>query len=153
MIETIKNNLEQLITEFPIYIYKVVFEEENNSKFLKVILDSYDVEIDLDLCVKITKIVNDYLDEHEPIKDEYTLEVSSRGIESDITTIEEIAAAVGNHIFVKTYSKVCDKKEFIGKLINLLEDEIIIECNNKGIIKQYQIKLSLIAHMRYSVEF
>ncbi len=153
MLEKIKNDLEKLVSNHPIFIHDVVYEKEGENHFLRVIIDSTQIEIDLDVCVEITRIVNEYLDTEDPISDEYTLEVSSRGVEGDITTVEEIEEAVGSFIFVKTYSKVKDKKEFLGNLIELTEDSIIIECNEKSVMKKYEIELSLIAHMRYSVEF
>ncbi len=153
MVEKIKSDLDKLIENQPVYIHEVLYEKEGDNYFLRVIIDSLEVEIDLDLCVDITRIINDYLDANDPISDEYTLEVSSKGIESDITTVEEIESAVGSFVYVKTYSKVENRKEFAGTLLELTEDSIILECNEKSVMKKYEIKLSLIAHMRYSVEF
>ncbi len=153
MLEKIKTDLEQLISSHPVYIYDVVYEKEGDNNFLRVLIDSTEIEIDLDICVDVTRVVNEYLDEKDPISDEYTLEVSSKGVEDDITTVEQIEEAVGSFIFIKTYSKVENRKEFLGHLLELTEDSIIIECNEKSVMKKYEIELSLIAHMRYSVEF
>ncbi|MFV0425342.1 MAG: ribosome maturation factor RimP [Bacilli bacterium] len=153
MIEKIKSDLEHLVYDHPIFIHNVVYEKEGENNFLRVVINSTDIEIDLDICVDITRIVNEYLDSNDPISEEYTLEVSSKGIEDDITTVEEIENAVGSFVFVKTYSKVENRKEFFGNLLELNDDSIIIECNEKSVLKKYRIKLSLIAHMRYSVEF
>ncbi len=121
--------------------------------FLVVTIDSNTIEIDLDICVSITKIINEYLDETDPIKDEYVLEVSSKGIENDIETEQEIEEAVGSYVYIKTYSKVEDKKEFVGTLISFEGNDVTIECNEKSINKKYIIDISLIANMRYSVKF
>lgn len=153
MIENIRKDLELLIKDQPVFIHDVVYEKEGGNNFLRVIIDANDVEIDLDICVDVTRIVNEYLDDKDPIKDEYTLEVSSRGIEDDINTVEEIEAAVGKFVYVKTYSKVEDRKEFFGTLLELTDECIVIECNEKSVMKKYKIELSLIAYMRYSVEF
>lgn len=153
MVNKIRTDIEKLISSHPIYIHDVVYESEGDNNFLRVIIGSDEIEIDLDVCVTITRIINEYLDEEDPIVEDYTLEVSSRGVEDDINTVEELEAAVGNFVFVKTYSKVENRKEFLGTLLELTEDSIIIECNEKSVIKKYTIELSLIAHIRYSVKF
>lgn len=153
MVEQIKKDLENLVNNDDIYIYDVNFNKEGTNNFLVVTIDSNTIDIDLDICVDVTKNINEYLDSTDPIKEEYILEVSSKGIENDIETVEEIEEAVGNCVYIKTYSKVEEKKEFIGKLLSFEGDDLVIECNEKSIMKKYSIVLSNVARIRYSVEF
>ena len=45
-------------------------------------------------------------------KYKYYLEVSSPGIERDLRDLEEVTNSVGKHVYIKTYEKVDNQKEF-----------------------------------------
>ena len=44
----------------------------------------------MDTCVAVSELISDKLDETDPIKDEYILEVSSPGIEKPLKTFEQV---------------------------------------------------------------
>ena len=56
--------------------YGVDPEEKVNT--LYVVIDSFEKEVDIEMVVKATKIINPIVDELDLIKDEYTLDVSSK---------------------------------------------------------------------------
>lgn len=152
MIEKIKVDLEQLVNDDDMYIYDVTYKKDNHVFMLIVTIDSNNKEVDLDMCVDATRKINEYLDENNPIEDEYVLEVSSKGIEDSIDTFEELETAVGHYVYLKTYSKIDNRKEFVGDLVEVNENYIIVSCTEKSIEKKYEIELSKIANIRYSVK-
>ena len=60
-----------------IKIYKIEYKKENNNNFLKIYLETDNI----DTCVKATKIINPLLDKEDLIDEQYILEVSSKGME------------------------------------------------------------------------
>ena len=55
----------------------VLYEKEDNSYFLRVIIDKNGI-IDIEDCVKVTRIVDPLLDTVDYIKDSYILDVCSK---------------------------------------------------------------------------
>ena len=56
---------------------EVLYEKEDNSYFLRVIIDKNGI-IDIEDCVKVTRIVDPLLDTVDYIKDSYILDVCSK---------------------------------------------------------------------------
>ncbi len=132
MIEKIKKNLEDIVNNDDVYIDNVEYVKEDNSNILRVTIDSNTKEVDLNLCVDVTRLINEYLDENDVIADEYMLEVSSKGIdEVDVNEELDINDMIDQCIFVKTYAKINNVKEFSGELKSIEEDGITIMYNNE----------------------
>lgn len=71
----------QLITEplneIGLKVDSVEMINEGTNKFLRITIDR-DTPVDLDACVDATHIINKLLDDADPIKEKYTLEVCSK---------------------------------------------------------------------------
>lgn len=59
-------------------------------------------DLDLDTLGEITQVVSDALDEADPVKGQYTLEVSTPGAERPLATPREFRRAVGHDAEVTT---------------------------------------------------
>lgn len=73
--------IEELITEpmkgLNITVDSVTWEVEGKYNYLKIVLDR-EIPLDIDTIVEATHIINPILDEHDLIKDEYILDISSK---------------------------------------------------------------------------
>lgn len=56
---------------------EIIYEKEDNNYFLRVIIDKKGI-IDIEDCVKVTRIVDPLLDEANYINDSYILDVCSK---------------------------------------------------------------------------
>ena len=52
-------------------------EKEDNNLYLRIVIDRDEI-IDIDKCVEVTNIINPILDREDPIKESYTLDVSTK---------------------------------------------------------------------------
>lgn len=75
--EKVKNLIESKLNENDIFIDKIEYIKEDNNFFLRIIIDSKDI-VDVDTCVKATKIINPILDENNIIENSYILDVTSK---------------------------------------------------------------------------
>ena len=73
-------------------------------------------QIDLDDCEKVSRLLSPLLDEHDPIEDNYYLEVSSAGLERVLNREEHILYYLGERISLRLYAPVEGEKSFIGTL-------------------------------------
>ena len=80
MVKKIEKILKPLINEAGYEMADVKILKQKGDMILEVSIDK-DTGIDIDDCVKVTKLINPVLDQHDLIKESYTLEVMSKGVE------------------------------------------------------------------------
>jgi ribosome maturation factor RimP len=74
--------------------------------------------IDLDDCETVSRLISPLLDEKDPIEDMYYLEVSSAGLERELSRPEHFAFYLGAPVSVKLYAPKDGKKSIEGELLS-----------------------------------
>lgn len=92
------------------------------SSLLRVFIDNPESSIDVDDCETASRQVSSVLEVHDPIKGDYTLEVSSPGVERPLFTIEQFARYVGYNAKFVLHQAVLNKRRFRG-VISAVEGE------------------------------
>ena len=75
--EKIRKMLEGPVAETGVIIDSITLEKEDNNLYLRIVIDRDEI-IDIDKCVEVTNIINPILDREDPIKESYTLDVSTK---------------------------------------------------------------------------
>ena len=130
--KTVWQFIEPLLTETPYEIYDVEYVKEGTEWYLRIFIDK-EGGIDLDDCETVTDLINDPLDELDPIAEAYFLEVSSPGVERHLKSMRHFENAVGEKIRVKTFVKVENNKEWVGILKSVDDNGITLDANGKTI--------------------
>ena len=86
-------------TDYEIIRVKVYDKKE---KIVQVMIDHPIKKIDINDCAKYSRIVSNFLDEKNLISDDYSLELSSPGIDRPLTRIKDFYNFRGNKIKVTT---------------------------------------------------
>ena len=89
-------------------------------------------EMTVEDCADISRNVSALLDVEDPIKDAYTLEVSSPGIDRPLVRLEDYERFAGFEARVETEVPVEGRKRFRGRLAGTEGDEILIEIEDHG---------------------
>lgn len=131
--EKIENRIVSIIEDLGYKLYDVQYAKEGKDYFLRIFIEKKDGEIDLDDCEKVNNAITDILDEEDYIKEQYFLEVSSTGVEKLIRKEKHLKENIGEFITVKLFKPIDGSKEYIGKLINYNEMDIIIEVNDEKV--------------------
>ena len=89
--------------------------------------------IKIDDCVLITKTISPIIDDDSNLKDRYSLEVSSPGLNRKLILKEHYDQFIGNVIKVKLKTKIDNRKIYKGILLERIDDRISIVENNQKI--------------------
>ncbi len=125
------NSFEEILNEHGYALYDLEFIKKSN--ILSVLIERTDGDnINIDDCVKVSEILNQYLDSHEFYDEAYTLDVSSPGIMRPLKTKNHYQQQIGNEIEINLYQKdpKLNTKKVIGILEEVDEEEIVIDGNH-----------------------
>lgn len=93
---------------------------------LQIMIERKDrTDIVVEDCATVSRAVSEILDEKDPIKDQYNLEVSSPGLDRPLTTLEHFQRFAGYEAKIETSSEVDARKRFKGKIISIDDGENI----------------------------
>jgi ribosome maturation factor RimP len=90
--------------------------------------------VTLDDCSKVSRDVEEVLDEEDIIPSRYVLEVSSPGIERELYSLRDFEKFAGHLIKVKAKEAVNGQKTFVGNLVGVNGQEITIEERTVGML-------------------
>ncbi len=107
---------EPLAAGLGLRIWDVRFVKEGADWFLRVYIDR-DGGVGLDDCVALTRLLSPALDEADPIDQSYCLEVSSPGVERELTRPEHFEAYQGRPVTVRLIRPLDGVREFTGSLL------------------------------------
>jgi ribosome maturation factor RimP len=113
------------------YIYDVEFVKEGGAKYLRVFADKNEGGMSLDDCEAINRRLSDLLDESDPIKENYILEVASPGIERKLKTPEHFEMYLGRTVDVGLYKAVDGNKNITGELKAYADEKITVAFDGK----------------------
>lgn len=94
---------------------------------LQIMADRPDGGIEVDDCAKISTEVSAVLDVEDPVEGEYSLEVSSPGIDRPLTRLKDFDNWHGFEAKVETSELIDGRRRFKGKLHGTDGDEVLIE--------------------------
>ena len=116
IVELVLKTADELAADIGISVVDAEFKKEAGKQYLRVFIDK-EGGVGIDDCEEFSRAFEKKLDEIDPIKEEYTLEVSSPGLERRLKTKREFDYFTGREVDVKLFSPQNGLKEFSGKLI------------------------------------
>lgn len=152
IIEKITPLIENTAMRYNLIPIEIDFEKENHRWFLKIFLFSYQRPVTLEDCEKVTRSLEDFLEELIPCK--YNLEVSSPGLERKFKSNKEYKYFTGRNISIKLKEPLEGEKENIFKanLVDYNEDRAEIFVKRLEDNKELVLKLTQIKNSRLYIE-
>jgi ribosome maturation factor RimP len=149
MVDKIKEVIQPILQEESVELVDIIYRREGNRQVLRVLVDK-EGGIILSDCVRLNEKISKALDETDIISEGYILEVNSPGIDRPFKTKRDYEKAKARLVRVTLSEQILGKKEYIGRLIEILEDSVKIDTQKKGII---EIPFEKIVRARQEVEF
>lgn len=113
-----------------LFVYDVEYKKEGSDMCLRIFIDK-EGGVTLDELEALSRRLSDRLDEIDPIKVAYELEVSSPGIERMLKRDWHFEKAIGKKVAAKLFGSIDGKKEIVGILLGADELTFTIDVNGK----------------------
>ena len=119
-----------ILEEMGLQLWDVVYEKEGSGWYLRYYVDK-EVGIDINSCEAFSRAISDVLDEADPIDGSYTLEVSSPGIERQLTRDWHFETLMGQQLLVRLIRPVEGVRDFIGTLTDYRDGTLTLLLDEK----------------------
>jgi ribosome maturation factor RimP len=96
------------------------------TKTLQIMAERPEGGIEVDECAQISTAVSALMDVEDPIEDNYTLEVSSPGIDRPLTRLKDFDTWQGYEARIETAELIDGRKRFKGVLAGIEGNEVLI---------------------------
>lgn len=116
--ELIPALLSDFLAENSLELYHIEFVKEGKDWFLRVFIDKlpYGSFVGTDDCEKVSRYLSGRLDEADPIRQNYYLEVSSPGLDRTLFREEHYDRFIGSPVEVRLYKASGGKRDLSGIL-------------------------------------
>jgi ribosome maturation factor RimP len=101
------------------------------SRRLQIMAERPDGEMDIDDCAKLSRAISEVLDAADPIAGEYTLEVSSPGVDRPLTRKKDFETYEGYEARLELDRLAEGRKRFKGKLAGVDGDNVAIDLDGE----------------------
>lgn len=152
VIETTEQLVNPILEQNGLELVDIEYVKEGKNWFLRVYIDKPG-GVDIAECGLVSEQLSEKLDETDPIKDAYFLEVSSPGAERPLKTKADIEANISKNVYVTLYAPIDGEKEYEGILTSFENDCLTIEYKVKTTKKQVKIPYEKVAKARLAVTF
>lgn len=124
-VEQIQAIVEPVLSALGLQLWGIEYLGQGRHTLLRVYIDKTD-GVDIEDCAEASRQISGILDVEDPIKNEYTLEVSSPGIERPLFTLDQYRQYLGVELKVRLRQNFEGRRNFAGVLIEVVDDEISI---------------------------
>lgn len=120
--DTVWDLILPTVNELGCSLWDVEYVKEGARQILRVTIDKEN-GVDINDCEAVHRGIDPILDETDPIPVQYYLEVSSPGVERDLTRPFHFGVCMGAKIDVKLFTAVNGQKQYVGILNGYSEEE------------------------------
>ena len=138
-IEQLQTLLTPIIESLGYQCWGIEFISQGKHSLLRVFIDHAN-GIGVEACEEVSKQVSAIMDVEDPIPYEYTLEVSSPGMDRPLFTLEQYEQFIGELVKIKLRSLFEGKRNFLGILQGVEDQQIVLRVDNE----EYLLPIELV---------
>lgn len=124
-VESIQALIEPSIEALGFELWGLELAAQGRFSTLRIYIESAN-GITVDDCAEVSHQVSGILDVEDPITNQYTLEVSSPGVDRPLFKQEHYTQYVGQFLRVRLHAPFDGRRKFAGVLTGLEGDEIVL---------------------------
>jgi ribosome maturation factor RimP len=128
-VDVLREMIEPTVTALGYTLWGIEYQGQGKYSLLRLFIDAPN-GVTVDDCSVVSHHVSGVLDVEDPIDGEYTLEVSSPGMDRPLYTLEQYQAYVGHVIDLRLRVPFEGRRKFKGVLNAIEGDEIVIHVDD-----------------------
>lgn len=149
--KALEKALNDKVIELGYELVSVTHRVEKGEQILSIVVDRVE-PIDMNAIVEISRSLNAFIDELNPIDNPYTLDISSLGAEKPLK-IERLGEYVGQFIHVHIVNPIEGLNIYEGTLEAVKEETIKVSYKVKTRTKYVDIQKGNISKIRLAIKF
>lgn len=122
--------IEPVVTGLEYDFWGIEYIAQGKHSVLRVFIDSEN-GIDVDDCASVSRQLSSVLDVEDPITSEYSLEVSSPGMDRPLFKLEQYEKFVGHQVQLRLRVPFDGRRKFAGLLKGVENEEVVVEVDNE----------------------
>lgn len=125
-VQRVEEIVKPFADELGLQLWDIKFAKEGSDWYLRIFIDK-DGGVSIDDCVDLTHAITKPLDEADPISQSYMLEVSSPGVERELTKDEHFEKFIGSPVMLRLIRAVDGVRDFKGVMTSYENKEITVK--------------------------
>ena len=131
--DTLTALLQPVVERLGYELWELEYLPGRGNALLRIYIDTEAQEgITVGDCERVSREASEVLDAADPVPGNYTLEVSSPGIERPLRTARHFAPYAGEQVFVEMVHLVDERRRFKGRLLSAGEETIEVEVEGRA---------------------
>lgn len=112
-------------------LWGVEHVSQGKYSLLRIYIENEEEGVSIDDCEKVSRQLSALFDVEDPIAGEYTLEVSSPGLDRPLFTIEQFQRYNGEMVSIRTRGPIDGRRKFKGTITEVVDQEIVLEVDGE----------------------
>lgn len=129
-LEQIYNMITPAVEALGYELWGIEQKGQGQSQLLRIFIES-DKGIGVDDCASVSHQVSGILDVEDPIAGEYTLEVSSPGVDRPLFKLAHYEQNIGHNVSLKLRYAFEGQRNFKGVIAGVENDEVVLRVNDE----------------------
>lgn len=132
--------VQPIVEALELELWGIDYVAHSKQTVVRIYIDTDNEKgIDVDDCAAVSRQVASVFDVEDPIQGEYTLEVSSPGMDRPIFSVQQYRDLVGSQIKLKLRVAYEGRRNFSGQLSAVEDDEVVIVVDNSEYILPFEL--------------
>jgi ribosome maturation factor RimP len=127
--QTIEALLRPTVEALGFELWGVEYLSQGRRTLLRLYIDGEN-GVTVDDCAEVSRQVSAVLDVEDPIKSDYTLEVSSPGVDRLLFRLDQFPAYVGEWIELRLRSPFEGRRKFKGTLKGIEGEDVVVQVDD-----------------------
>lgn len=128
--DTLSALLAPVVEALGYELWELEYSAGRGNGLLRLYIDA-EAGITVDDCERVSRAVSEHLDAADPIPGQYTLEVSSPGLERPLRSAAHFARFVGEPVSVETVQPLEGRRRFKGRLAAASAEVVEVEVDGR----------------------
>ena len=120
--------IEPTVTALGLELWGIEHLQQGKYSLLRIYIER-EAGVAIEDCEQVSKQVSALLDVEDPIAGEYTLEVSSPGLERPLFSARQFSQYIGSEVKLRLHSPIQGRLKFKGKIVVVEGDSIRLQAD------------------------